>query len=137
MAIESIPLISKDSLIAHFKNESLFSELPDLSAMEVQEMLAEAKEHLRKSEDAAKKGLTDAKTAKAIYQKLLEIHTYLKVHSPSSATWEQFKLVIVYFVQENDEENDFDSPVGFDDDAEIVNCFLKTLGNPLPPIPLS
>lgn len=36
--------------------------------------------------------------------------------------------MIQYFISSDDEEDDFDSPIGFEDDAEVVNACLKLAG---------
>jgi uncharacterized membrane protein YkvA (DUF1232 family) len=35
---------------------------------------------------------------------------------------------VVYFVESDDDEHDLDSPVGFDDDAEVVNAVMAMIG---------
>lgn len=37
---------------------------------------------------------------------------------------------ILYFSNSNDDEPDFDSPIGFEDDAEILNACLEFVGMP-------
>lgn len=34
----------------------------------------------------------------------------------------------IYFIQSDDDEHDIDSPVGFDDDVEVVNAVMKFVG---------
>ena len=40
------------------------------------------------------------------------------------------KGMIQYFIETNDDENDLKSPIGFDDDAEVLNACLKFAGRP-------
>ena len=35
---------------------------------------------------------------------------------------------VFYFIQSDDDEHDFDSPVGFDDDAEVVSAVMAMIG---------
>jgi len=38
------------------------------------------------------------------------------------------KGMIQYFIETDDDENDLESPIGFDDDAEVLNACLKFAG---------
>jgi len=40
------------------------------------------------------------------------------------------KGMIQYFVKTDDDEDDFESPIGFDDDADVLNACLKFAGRP-------
>ena len=38
------------------------------------------------------------------------------------------KAAALYFIHSDDDEHDFDSPIGFEDDAEVVNACLRFCG---------
>jgi hypothetical protein len=38
------------------------------------------------------------------------------------------KGMILYFVSSNEEEDDHKSPIGFDDDADVINACLRVAG---------
>ena len=40
------------------------------------------------------------------------------------------KGMIQYFIETNDDENDLESPIGFDDDADVLNACLKFANRP-------
>lgn len=40
------------------------------------------------------------------------------------------RAAVTYFVKADDEENDFESPIGMEDDAEVVNEACRILGRP-------
>ena len=42
------------------------------------------------------------------------------------ARW--IKAAALYFIHSDDDEHDFDSPIGFEDDAEVVNACLRFCG---------
>jgi hypothetical protein len=47
-------------------------------------------------------------------------------NSPDHGRW--IKAAACYFIHVDDDENDLASPIGFDDDAEVVNACLRHVG---------
>ncbi|MBM9592368.1 hypothetical protein JWG41_18130 [Leptospira sp. 201903075] len=136
--LPQIPLIPKVLISDFLSHNHLPLGLPDLKQYEIRSLLELAGKHVKKAEEYAEKGVTDIATAKLIYNRLVEIDEFFSKQAVVSETGlYQFKLVIIYFIQEEDDESDFTSVVGFDDDAEILNLFIKSLNSSIKPIILS
>ena len=94
---------------------------------DIKELLREAEEHLKVAREAHRKnGLTNYPMARRIYEIFRELE-------PESGGWDEdsvewFKAVVMYFIVSEDNENDLESPIGFDDDAEALNAFLDQVG---------
>ncbi len=83
-----------------------------------------ANNYLIQIKEVSKTKLIDLKTAESILDRLEKIYTLTK-ENPEKMK-QKFILVALYFVQVDDRDNDLNSPVGFDDDAELVNILIET-----------
>ena len=69
----------------------------------------------------------DRSTADRIALQLDSLLSWLGAHpNPDSARL--IHVAVRYFVEDDDGESDFDSPIGFDDDAEVVEAVARMLG---------
>jgi len=90
-------------------------------------LLSEAREHLEQAHQAhARNGVTNVQVAEAIYN-VFEVIVADWDNIPYQAqAW--CKGMISYFSLKDDDEDDFNSLIGFDDDAEVVNSCLLLAG---------
>jgi hypothetical protein len=90
-------------------------------------LIALAREHMVQTHAAYKKNpILDLALAESL---LGTIETVVKEWSsipPYARDW--CKGMILYFVAVNKEQNDHASPIGFDDDAEVINACLRVAG---------
>ena len=86
-------------------------------------LLSEAREHLEQAHQAhARNGVVNVRIAEAIYN-VFEVIVADWDNIPFQAqTW--CKGMISYFSLKDDDEDDFNSLIGFDDDVEVVNSCL-------------
>ena len=90
-------------------------------------LLSEAREHLEQAHQAhARNGVVNVQIAEAIYN-VFEVIVADWDNIPYQAqAW--CKGMISYFSLKDDDEDDFNSLIGFDDDAEVVNSCLLLAG---------
>ena len=107
------------SLLTKCSNE--VSELPPM------ELLKIAEEHLEKVRQAHSKNIfINFKLAKEIFNTFqIVTDQWESIHSHNHP-W--LRGMIRYFTLSTDLESDFTSPIGFDDDVEIMNACLKFAG---------
>lgn len=104
-----------------FKNLLTEAEEADLT-----ELILLSRHYLSKIIKAARnRPLINANLATAIHDKIEKITEEV---SSAPEKLNIFKAVILYFIIEDDDENDFDSPIGFEDDATVINTFLDYIG---------
>lgn len=88
------------------------------------ELLDAAKEHLELARQAYKVNrLINLRMASAIFSVLEGLVNSWGALEPNHAWW--VRGAIYYFATSNDDEPDFHSPLGFEDDLEILNACLK------------
>lgn len=91
------------------------------------ELLSAAKQHLEHTRTAhAENRMINVRLASAIVTVLHSIVSKWD-SMPGQAGW-WMKGAIHYFATNNDDEPDFQSPIGFEDDAEILNACLRFAG---------
>ncbi|MBK8397782.1 MAG: hypothetical protein IPL26_21415 [Leptospiraceae bacterium] len=95
----------------------------------VSECVSKSKTYLDRVRILSKTTLVDNKTASAIYDKIEKLAPIVSNLPEDAKT--KFSLVCQYFTQTEDEEDDLNSPVGFDDDAEIINLLIESIGSPV------
>ena len=66
--------------------------------------------------------------AKYLFENLLKLAD--KYADFSDLEQQYFKAVLLYFIESDDDEHDFDSTIGFDDDVEAFNAFCAYSKNP-------
>lgn len=96
----------------------------DLSA---EEMLAEAENHLARAREAYQSNIMiNVRLAEAIVEVFRTIVSEWEALPEGTEKW--CLGMICYFSMGEDEIDDFESPIGFEDDAEVVNACLKMIG---------
>ncbi len=92
-----------------------------------QDLLAAARQHLDRTRIAhADNRLINVRLAAAIVGVLEELFRTWNSLGPNQEWW--LRGAMHYFTASYDEEPDFQSPLGFEDDAEILNACLKFIG---------
>lgn len=90
-------------------------------------LLIAAKQHLELAGKAHfENQLVNIRLASAIVKVLEELVENWSSMDLNQAWW--LKGAMHYFATSNDDEPDFESPLGFEDDAEILNACLKFIG---------
>ncbi len=91
------------------------------------QLLKEALDHFEKVQEASgNNSHIDVQTAEAIVGVFLILVQEWDSIPSIAQSW--CKAMMRYFTIADDIENDFNSPIGFDDDAEVVNACLKLAG---------
>jgi len=67
--------------------------------------------------------LINIRLAQALYDIIRHLTTHWHTLRPEARPW--LAGAILYFVKSDDEEPDFASPIGFEDDAEVLNACLR------------
>jgi uncharacterized membrane protein YkvA (DUF1232 family) len=122
-----------DQLEFHPTNlsRSLFDHLcksaHDAESIPPAELLAAAHEHLERTRAAhAQNRMVNLRFASAIVAALDVLIKDWGSIQPNQAWW--LRGAMQYFASSDDDEPDFLSPLGFEDDAEILNACLKFIG---------
>ncbi len=91
------------------------------------DLLKKAGEHLEKAQHAyADNVFVNFQLAETIYHTFETIVEQWENHPEPSRPW--LRGMIRYFTLSSDLEDDFTSPIGFDDDVDIMNACLKLAG---------
>ena len=126
-----VPFKDLENYLKTGKRPSYF---PELKGYSIENVISDSREYYQIILERSKKHILDVKTAKLIVDK---IETLVPIVSKMETEIQyQFLLVVYYFIQVEDFENDLNSPIGFDDDSEIVNLFLERIQSDLPRIML-
>jgi uncharacterized membrane protein YkvA (DUF1232 family) len=92
-----------------------------------QDLLAAARQHLDRTRAAhSANRLVNVRLAAAIVGVLEELFSTSSSLGSNQARW--LRGAMHYFATSNDDEPDFQSPLGFEDDAEVLNAFLRFIG---------
>jgi hypothetical protein len=84
--------------------------------------------HLAAAQTAsAHSPFVDLETAEALATTCLALLDHVDAQS---AHHDLVQAACLYFAAQDDEEDDFASPVGFDDDAEVIRHVAQTVGRP-------
>ena len=113
--------IDFQSISDYLKKGELSSLLPRIE-YDIDTLLEMAKIYLEEIKRVSKTKLVDKVTADAIVDRLEKISVLVK-KNPKKLQ-DKFSLIALYFLQVDDKDNDMDSPMGFDDDAELINLFI-------------
>ncbi len=96
-------------------------------ALPVEALLAQAREHVVQTQTAYKRyPLLDLALAEALLGRIETVVKEWESVPPFARCW--CKGMIMYFSSANKEEDDHKSPIGFDDDAEVINACLRVAG---------
>lgn len=87
-------------------------------------LLQEAQHHLDRTRAAyASNRFVNIRLATAICGSFTEVAKRWESLSPHARTW--LAGAFLYFAKCDDDEPDFSSPIGFEDDAEVLNACLR------------
>ncbi len=90
-------------------------------------LLASAREHVAATRMAyAVNPLLDLGLAEALLQSIESLFDHWSAVPPYAQGW--CKGMVLYFASCNKDEDDHESPIGFDDDAEVINACLRMAG---------
>jgi hypothetical protein len=90
----------------------------------IQQLLAAAQAHLHETFIAHQRNpLVNLRLAEAIWQTIRQVASQWNTLSPEARSW--LAGAILYFAKSDDEEPDLTSPIGFEDDAEVLNTCLR------------
>lgn len=90
-------------------------------------LLAEAEAHLDAARRAAENNcMVNVTLAAALLCSIRQLLADWDAVPPHAQPW--CKGMIRYFTISNDDEDDFNSPLGFDDDATVINACLRLAG---------
>ncbi|MCP4752416.1 MAG: hypothetical protein GY866_16100 [Proteobacteria bacterium] len=99
----------------------------DKNDLSPEKMLHEAELHLENAREAARtNGMVNVRLAEAIVQVFRRIVADWETIPDNAKKW--CLGMVCYFSLGEDEIDDFESPIGFEDDAEVVNACLKIAG---------
>lgn len=97
---------------------------PARSASDLRELVAA---HRQRAEDIAENDpFVDVDRARRVADSCLALLDALPTLPDDARAW--VRAACLYFADPDDEEDDFDSVVGFDDDAEVVNHVAARVG---------
>ena len=101
------------------------NSLIDLAADSTNEhILADAQQHLSLTQQEYEKNpIINLRLATAIVQVIQQVTEDWNSLSTNARNW--LTGAFLYFSHSDDDEPDFSSPIGFEDDAEVLNACLK------------
>lgn len=92
-----------------------------------EQLLAEARQHLEQTQQAhASNRMINVRLASAIVVVIERLANTWDSLSANHRTW--LAAAMLYFSNCDDDEPDFDSPIGFEDDVEVLNSCLRFAG---------
>ncbi len=128
------PNLDFSSLSQYFKTGVNPPYIPDQS-ISIDSVLERARKYLIQIREISRSKLIDKTTAEAILVRL-EKFSILAKENPEK--WKLKTILLgMYFVQIDDKDNDLDSPMGFDDDAELFNILITKENLKIEKIPLN
>ena len=133
---KNVPNISKggtdmSSLFPEGLSEKEFKLLTEYSNqvrdIPLKKLISMADEYLKQVHIAyLKNGFINYPLAEAIHGIIHIIYDEWDSLPAHARSW--CRGMIQYFIEDEDDENDLNSPIGFEDDAEIMNACLKLAG---------
>ncbi len=106
---------------------TLFQCLKRAEKDEVSNLFFQAREHLQHANEVNERtGMINLAVAEAIVGVFQIVYDEWQTIPPIARPW--CKAMVAYFSADDDDEDDFSSPIGFDDDVEVVNACLKFAG---------
>lgn len=96
-------------------------------ALALEELLARAREHVSRTRAAYEVNpLLDLGLAEALLRAIEALFGQWQSVPSFARGW--CKGMVLYFASCNKDEDDHESPIGFDDDAEVINSCLRMAG---------
>ena len=94
---------------------------------QAEELLDQAEDHLKRIRMLHSKNLyINVRLAEAIVHAFQDIFDDWENVPPHARSW--CRGMVQYFCVSDDDEHDFSSPIGFEDDAKIMNACLRLAG---------
>lgn len=94
------------------------------SKLALEDLQAVAQRHLQDTIAAHQNiSLVNLSLAQALYGTIQQLATHWHTLRPEARYWSAG--AILYFAKSDDDEPDFTSPIGFEDDAEVLNACLR------------
>ena len=99
----------------------------EAAGQSVDELRAEVDQHLERTRAAHERSrIVNLRLATAIKEAIEQVLNQWESLSANDRNW--LAGAFFYFAKCNDDEPDFDSPIGFEDDAEVLNACLRFAG---------
>jgi uncharacterized membrane protein YkvA (DUF1232 family) len=96
----------------------------EASNLNIEALRQAAMQHLQNTAQACQRNpLINIRLAQALYDTIEQLATIWPTVRPEARPW--LAAAILYFVKSDDEEPDFASPIGFEDDTEVLNACLR------------
>ena len=93
----------------------------------IADLLREAEEHVQSARKASEENcMVNVAMAEGLFVVMRQLASDWSRIPPYAEQW--CKGMIRYFTMCDDDEDDFSSPIGFDDDAEVINACLRLAG---------
>jgi hypothetical protein len=97
------------------------------ASLTVEELQAVARRHLNAAADAHQgNAFVNLRLATALFDTIERVTKIWETLAPPVRLW--FAGAIMHFAASDDDEPDFTSPIGFEDDAEVLNACLRFAG---------
>ncbi|MCB1176940.1 MAG: hypothetical protein KDK36_05110 [Leptospiraceae bacterium] len=122
-------------LAKYLKGEVSDNGLPSLGHWNLDMALEISESYFEEVKNQSESSPVDVDTAGEILDRIKKLIPIMK--SKDEKTLYKFYLTVLYYIQVEDDFNDLESSDGFDDDAEIMNLFLKNINSSLPLITIS
>lgn len=107
--------------------ESLSRCAAQVADVSILDLLHEAEAHVQNARRAAEKNcMVNVAMAEGLLAVIRRLVADWSRIPPHAEQW--CKGMIRYFTLSDDDEDDFSSPIGFDDDAEVINACLRLAG---------
>jgi len=99
----------------------------EVADFQPEQLLAQARSHLKRIRMLHSKNLhINVRLAEAIVRAFQNIFSDWENVSPHARSW--CRGMVQYFCVSDDDEHDYFSPIGFKDDAEVMNACLRLAG---------
>jgi hypothetical protein len=109
--------------------EILMKCCKDADCLSIQDLKSQADLYFDRVKEAHEKNsIVNVKLAGAIVSSIYTVCENWEDISETAKPW--CKGMIQYFAKPDDDENDLESPIGFDDDADVLNACLKFANRP-------
>lgn len=107
--------------------ETLNRCVHEVSDVALSDLVKEAEAHVQKARMVAEENcMVNVVLAEGLFSVIRQLAEHWETIPPHAEPW--CKGMIRYFTTCDDDEDDFSSPIGFDDDAEVFNACLRLAG---------
>ncbi|EDL62313.1 hypothetical protein [Gimesia maris] len=110
--------------LSHEQYDRLASLIDQVSGLAVDELLVSARQHLVLTQKVhAQNAIVNLRLATAIVEVIEQVIKDWDTLPANVQNW--LSGAFCYFFHSDDDEPDFSSPIGFEDDAEVLNACLR------------